>query len=185
MFNLRGRACWLTHCCWLGRCLGQRLQNVVSCEDYTAAIKKCQGFELDQETGQYTKLIPYVTDPATQCEEFGEGPSLAALAQGVAALAQGGAGVAALLEPVGRDVNVGDGDKLDIMSFVHETMPHHVFELKPKEIFVKAMLAVVQKLVLKKQNMGHGTRLEVVNALLHHPKAAKNLNLVQYLMMIP
>ena len=160
--------------------MGQRLQNVVSCEDYTAAIKKCQGFELDQETGQYTKLIPYVTDPATQCEEFGEGPSLAAQAvAGVAALLE------ANLEPVGRDVNVGDGDKLDIMSFVHETMPHHVFELKPKEIFVKAMLAVVQKLVLKKQNMGHGTRLEVVNALLHHPKAAKNLNLVQYLMMIP
>lgn len=148
---------------------------MVPCEDYTAAIKKCQGFELDQETGQYTKLIPYVTDPATQCEEFGEGPSLAA------ALAQGGVGVMALLDPV----VVVDGSKLDIRSFIHENMPDSVFALKPEEIFVKTMLAVGQKLVQKKQNKGQGTRLEVINALLHHPKAAKNLKLIEYLMMLP
>lgn len=48
------------------------MQNVAPSPDCIKGIKQCQGVELDPETGEYTRLIQGVTDPAVQCEEFGE-----------------------------------------------------------------------------------------------------------------
>lgn len=36
------------------------------------AIKQCQGYEADQETGEFTRMAQGVTDPTLQCEEFGQ-----------------------------------------------------------------------------------------------------------------
>ena len=48
------------------------MHNVVPSPDCIKGIKQCQGVELDSETGEYTRLIQHVTDPAVQCEEYGE-----------------------------------------------------------------------------------------------------------------
>lgn len=55
-----------------GRFLGNRIQHVGPCMNCIEGIKRCQGYELDQDTGGYTRLVQGVTDPAVQCEEFGQ-----------------------------------------------------------------------------------------------------------------
>lgn len=162
--------------CVLGRSLGLRLQNVGPCVDCMAGIKRCQGVELDQETGEYSRPIPGVTDPAVQCEEFGETGWLRAVE----------AGTGPTPEEVGdsppRITSGMSKTKLNIKEFVHVNMPAAMFDNPPEMIWTKTLLAVGRKFVLIKEDLTRDTRMDIQNALLHHPKAKNSL--IEFLMSL-